>query len=410
MNVRKLKVNLDAIKASEGDDGLLNHDGVRLGSLLVSSHGLTSPTMSTSYDLGLDDFVLSSEREGPVLLGKGSSGFVRKAMNRRTGKCVALKEIQVTSKTRQNEIRRELETFYMSGAPGSSYMVDFYGAFYYEGSVFIAMECMDGSLDHLPHPIPTGVLACIIRSVLHGLIYLHRQRHLIHRDLKPGNLLFSRRTGDVKISDFGISSPLDGTGDNAQTFVGTVMYMSPERLKGEQYSYAADVWSFGLVVAEMALGRQPFGHLRGETSETRFWALLQHLSADKPVLELPDTMEPPLADFISLCLRKDPAARPSCVDLLQHPFLMHSESSEFDRASIQKWVAAVVPATPASKVLSVKSERSKHQHSSSSSAEELVQAAPPPQRRRSGKGDEDTATSSTLNLDDELQRLVEFAM
>lgn len=344
MNLRKLKVNLDAVRQAEEEDGL-NHDSVRLGSLLVSSRGLTTSSSSSGvYGLTVKDLVLVTERSDQ-LLGKGSSGSVWRAVNRRTGRAVALKEVQVTSSARQNEIRRELETLYNVESPASSHMVDFYGAFYHEGAVFIAMECLDGTLDRLPHPIPLLVLASMARSVLHGLSYLHRQRHLIHRDIKPSNVLYSRATGELKVSDFGISSHLDGTSDNAHTFVGTLTYMSPERLKGEQYSYAADVWSFGLVVAEMALGTSPYQHLQGTTTETRFWALLQHINSDAPVVELPDTVDATLADFIHACLRKDPQQRPTCEELLEHPFLYNVQPESQDKIRIRDWLAEVHPSS-----------------------------------------------------------------
>ncbi|CAD2214170.1 mitogen-activated protein kinase kinase 1 [Angomonas deanei] len=265
MMKRNLKINLDVIKDDEEEnvpkEGLCE-DGVRVGSLLVSSQGLTT-SQGASYVLSLDDLVLVREEEGGFL-GRGSSGSVRRAIHRVTGQAVALKEIKVTSQAHLSEIRRELETLHASGTRPSSQLVDFYGAFSHEGSVFIAVECLDGSLDELPKPVPLPVLSRITHGILLGLFYLHRTRHLIHRDLKPNNVLFNLQTGAVKISDFGVSSYLECTKGDANSFVGTVTYMSPERLKGEIYSYSADIWSLGLVIAELAVGACPYSGLRGE--------------------------------------------------------------------------------------------------------------------------------------------------
>lgn len=84
------------------------------------------------------------------------------------------------------------------------------------------------------------VLSDIAEQVLHGLQFLHDNRQM-HRDLKPGNILLNCK-GQVKLADFGISRALDGTAGFANSFVGTVTYMSPERIVGENYSYPSDIW------------------------------------------------------------------------------------------------------------------------------------------------------------------------
>ncbi|CBZ38531.1 protein kinase, putative [Leishmania donovani] len=316
----RLKINLDAIErdGASATEGFCA-DGVRIGSLLVSSEGVRD-NQGNSCVLSLSDLEVVPETEGGFL-GKGSSGSVRRAVHRGSNKVVALKEIKVTGQTHINEIRRELETLH-AGDFATPYLVSFYGAFAHEGSVFIAMEAMDGSLHELYKPVPPPVLASITRQMLKGLTYLHRTRHLIHRDLKPSNVLYNSRTGDIKISDFGVSSNLECTKADAHSFVGTVTYMSPERLRGEYYSYGADIWSLGLVVAELAVGVCPYAGLRGGSSEARFWALLQHLNGDGAALELPPEMDSDLADFISACVVKSPERRPTCTELLRHPFIL----------------------------------------------------------------------------------------
>ncbi|KAG5489962.1 hypothetical protein JKF63_00080 [Porcisia hertigi] len=315
----QLKINLDAIEreGTSATEGFCA-DGVRVGSLLVSSEGVRD-SRGNSYVLSLSDLEVVPDAEGGFL-GRGSSGSVRRAVHRRSNTMVALKEIKVTGKAHISEIRRELEALH-AGNFATPYLVSFYGAFAHEGSVFIAMEAMDGSLHELPKPVPPPVLACITRLMLKGLTYLHRTRHLIHRDLKPGNVLFNSRTGDIKISDFGVSSNLESTKADAHSFVGTVTYMSPERLRGEYYSYGADIWSLGLVVAELAVGACPYAGMRDDSIEARFWALLQHLNSDGAALELPPEMDVDLADFISACVAKSPDKRPTCTELLRHSFI-----------------------------------------------------------------------------------------
>ncbi|KAI5691163.1 Protein kinase domain [Leishmania braziliensis] len=339
----RLKINLEAIERDGASvtEGFCA-DGVRIGSLLVSSEGVRD-SQGNSYVLSLSDLEVVPETEGGFL-GKGSSGSVRRAVHRRSKMVAALKEIKVTGQAHISEIRRELEALHACDF-ATPYLVHFYGAFAHEGSVFIAMEAMDGSLDELYKPVPPPVLACITRLMLKGLAYLHRTRHLIHRDLKPSNVLYNSCTGDIKISDFGVSSNLESTKADAHSFVGTVTYMSPERLRGEYYSYGADIWSLGLVVAELAVGVCPYAGLRGGSSEARFWALLQHLSSDGPALELPPEMDADLADFISACVVKSPDRRPTCTDLLRHAFIVkHASSTQVSEAK-QCWTTT--PTVPA---------------------------------------------------------------
>ncbi|GET93153.1 protein kinase, putative [Leishmania tarentolae] len=340
----RLKINLDAIEREGGSttEGFCA-DGVRIGSLLVSSEGVRD-NQGNSCVLSLSDLEVIPEAEGGFL-GKGSSGSVRCAVHRGSNRVVALKEIKVTGQTHINEIRRELETLH-AGDFATPYLVSFYGAFAHEGSVFIAMEAMDGSLHELHKPVPPPVLACITRLMLKGLTYLHRTRHLIHRDLKPSNVLYNSRTGDIKISDFGVSSNLECTKADAHSFVGTVTYMSPERLRGEHYSYGADIWSLGLVVAELAVGVCPYAVLRGGSSEARFWALLQHLNGEGAALELPPEIDSDLADFISACVVKSPYKRPTCTELLGHPFIVRHTAVVQEAA--EKVCSTISSSAPAS--------------------------------------------------------------
>lgn len=94
-------------------------------------------------------------------------------------------------------------------------------------------------------------------QVLLGLIYLHKELRVIHRDIKPSNLLLNS-AGQLKISDFGVSGQLANSVSRCESWVGTITYMSPERIRGDEYSANCDVWSLGLCLMEFALGRFPY--------------------------------------------------------------------------------------------------------------------------------------------------------
>ena len=90
-----------------------------------------------------------------------------------------------------------------------------------------------------------------------GLEFLHKTLKVIHRDIKPSNMLINSE-GEVKIADFGVSAQLENSLEQRSTWVGTTMYMSPERLKGDNYTTDSDLWSLGLTLVEGATGREPF--------------------------------------------------------------------------------------------------------------------------------------------------------
>lgn len=123
------------------------------------------------------------------------------------------------------------------------------------------------------------------------------------------------KQGQVKISDFGISSQLDSTNGFCSTFVGTACYMAPERLSGVSYSYAADIWSFGLILLELALGSYPYA-----AADNYFKLLSQIQDGDPPTVPDADFTNE-FAEFVSLCLDKRSQHRPSANDLLKHHWL-----------------------------------------------------------------------------------------
>ncbi|EJD76021.1 hypothetical protein LOAG_16946 [Loa loa] len=115
------------------------------------------------------------------------------------------------------------------------------------------MEFMDGgSLDRYKK-LPVSVLVPAVVSIICGLHHLWTYK-VMHRDIKPSNILVNTH-GDVKISDFGVSKQLERS--VACSFVGTSAYMAPERIQGGPYRICSDIWSFGLTVCELALGKFP---------------------------------------------------------------------------------------------------------------------------------------------------------
>ena len=104
--------------------------------------------------------------------------------------------------------------------------------------------------------MPTAETAAVLREALGGLRYLHDEMHVLHRDVKAGNLLLTRAAA-VKLADFGVSAVTDGTLAQQHTVIGTPHWMAPEVISGDGYDAHADVWSLGITALEMLEGQPP---------------------------------------------------------------------------------------------------------------------------------------------------------
>ena len=147
------------------------------------------------------------------------------------------------------------------------FTVHFYGAMFREGDVWICMEVMDTSVDKFyarvfknGRTVPEPVLGKIAFSVVSALHYLHTKLKVIHRDVKPSNILVNTK-GEVKMCDFGISGYL--VDSVAKTIdAGCKPYMAPERIdptgNPANYDVRSDVWSFGISMMEIAEGKFPY--------------------------------------------------------------------------------------------------------------------------------------------------------
>jgi mitogen-activated protein kinase kinase 2 len=259
------------------------------------------------------------------LIGKGNSGSVFKAVNLEDYKVYALKRIYAGGSKKsanRSQLLKEVQTF---SALQSPYLVGHYGTIVPtrgteedDDHITFVLEYMNrGSLqnviDNYGAVEDEKTIQLVSKMVLLGLDDMHKNNH-IHRDMKPGNIVLSHK-GQVKITDFGIARALSRK--DAQTFVGTHIYMSPERIEQKQYSFAADIWGFGLSILTLATGKFPF-----EGVGTGGFAYLFYALTQCPAPTLPQgKFSKEFSDFITRCLQHDPSKRWSAQQLLNHPFL-----------------------------------------------------------------------------------------
>lgn len=164
-------------------------------------------------------------------------------------------------------------------------------------------------------PVRVDVLGKITESVLAGLVYLYEVHRIMHRDIKPSNILVNSR-GNIKLCDFGVAT--ETVNSIADTFVGTSTYMAPERIQGGAYTVRSDVWSVGLTVMELAVGRFPFDTSesaagdRASAGPMGILDLLQQIVHETaPKLPKSDAFPPILHDFVGKCLLKKSEERPT---------------------------------------------------------------------------------------------------
>jgi len=325
--------------AGEGGDSRSAADATD-GNAQTSREGTVMDLEGGETSLATDEFILGVEDLDIVgVIGTGSGGVVRLAKHKQTDEALAVKNITI-SLGRDDDARKriitELRTLHKSSC---DYIVRSRGAYFDKGSVSLVMEYMDGgTMSDATQYLgkwDEQSLAAVSAMLADGLHYLHSNLSVVHRDIKPLNVLLNLR-GEAKLSDFGVSGHLVDA-SKCHSWVGTVTYMSPERIQGHPYEYTADVWSFALTIVECALGRFPYNP-PDQARHFSFWDLLDIVVKEpvptvRPELDVSDEFD----NFVTLGLNKDPRGRMLARNMIAHPWIYGR-----NRAEDKRLVASVV--------------------------------------------------------------------
>uniref|UniRef100_UPI00398F5671 dual specificity mitogen-activated protein kinase kinase 6-like isoform X1 n=1 Tax=Pristiophorus japonicus TaxID=55135 RepID=UPI00398F5671 len=313
----------------------------------VFKQPVTSPTPPRDLDskacitIGDRNFVVEADDLVPINeLGRGAYGVVERVRHTPSGTIMAVKRIRATVNS-QEQKRLLMDLDISMRTVDCLYTVTFYGALFREGDVWICMELLDTSLDKFYKKViekgktfPEDILGKIAVSIVKALEHLHSKLSVIHRDVKPSNVLINKE-GHVKMCDFGISGYL--VDSVAKTMdAGCKPYMAPERinpdLNQKGYNVKSDVWSLGITMIELAILRFPY-----ESWGTPFQQLKQVVEEPSPQLPK-DRFSKEFVEFIAHCLKKNPKERMNYIDLMEHAFFKIHDANETDVASFVKEV------------------------------------------------------------------------
>ena len=241
------------------------------------------------------------------LLGRGGMGEVYRAMDLVLGQSVALKflpeAVSQQSDARErlyNEVRAAREITHPQ-------VCRVHDVGEIDGQVYISMEFVDGedlaSLLSRIGRLPVGKANELAAGICAGLAAAH-SRGLVHRDLKPGNIMVDGR-GQPRLMDFGLAASV-GKVALSEVRSGTPLYMAPEQLAGKEVTVRSDLYALGLILYELFTGRRPF---EGKSIVTLLAAREKNVPA--PVSTLCPEVTPSVDSVITRCLSPDPARRPA---------------------------------------------------------------------------------------------------
>jgi len=323
-------------------------------------------------------------------LGQGAYGSVQKARDKRDGQLVAIKILPLEGPD-VTGLRREINILCNCK---SEYIVGYKGTYEKPDEVWIVMEHCSASLADFLVSIKNFTfteeqISAIMQMTLEGLKSLYGGKK-IHRDIKSGNILVNM-DGTCKIADFGVSAELRHTMSKRQSLIGTPYWMAPEVLKQDKYDFKADIWSLAITAMELAEGVPPHSNMH------YLRAIIMIPKTEPPTLKDPTRWSQDFADFLKICLQKDPSQRPTTSGLLAHPFIAKSKG----KSVVAPLIAECLPKIEAFREREQKKQAEHQQNQAPKQNADASAAAAGPVHEKTTKLDREDMVHTMLDkLDD----------
>src|SRR5579885_3279722 len=244
--------------------------------------------------------------EAPI--GHGGMGSVYLARHVRLGRKAALKVLRPELADDPGFRERFIRESELAASIDHPNVIPVYDADERDGSLYIAMKLVEGSdlkaILTTGGPLDPQAANSLIGHVAAGLDAAH-SAGLVHRDVKPANILIERSTGQVYVSDFGVAKRIDRTGmTRAGSFLGTVDYCAPEQIEGKEVDGRADVYALGCVLYHCLTGQPPF------VKDSEMAVIAAHIADPPPaVTTLRPDLPASLDGVVAVAMAKHPGVR-----------------------------------------------------------------------------------------------------
>lgn len=259
------------------------------------------------------------------LLGKGGFASVYEFTNTDTKQAYACKLIEKSSLSKGRAKQKLMNEIKIHKSLNHQHVLSFHSYFEDESSFYILLElCSNESLSVLLRRrkrLMELEVQCYLLQILAGIQYIH-SHGIIHRDIKLGNILLGSNM-EVKLADFGLSTKLEYEGERKRTICGTPNYIAPEILASQYgHSYEVDIWSFGVLMYTMLVGRPPF-----HSTDTK----MTYSKIKSVYFSFPTniSLSSEAKDLISKILVLDPAERLSISEIFDHDFFNKNKIPKF---------------------------------------------------------------------------------
>jgi eukaryotic-like serine/threonine-protein kinase len=258
--------------------------------------------------------VVADRYELGALLGEGGMGSVHLARDRRLTRDVAIKVLDPDRRSRPDVLARfeyEARAAAAASHPNVVAVYDFGDDGQY---VYLVMEALTGATLHdeiRRGPMAPARVVPVLQDVLAGLASAH-QHGILHRDIKPGNVLFDER-GRAKLADFGVATAGGGDLTQAGIVLGTPAYLAPERLAGEPATVRSDVYAVGVMAYEALSGEKPF---TADDRGTELIVLARAIEEGNavPLHDRRPSVPRALSDVVMRAMSRDPSERFATAD------------------------------------------------------------------------------------------------